>query len=291
MNSWTAYKHSLRSFYTHVTAQFHGQNLFPSSVDMVISFIVAQVNKGLSSATITTQLSAVSFVHKLANKPDPTSQFIIKKLLIGAGKINTRCDIRLPILKSILQKLVQSVHHVSESFYKASMLKSMYLLAFHAFLRPSEFTYQNKNNDHILQVKHINICRSKSKSPKSVYVTFDSYKHSKMGQSVTIHIKSVPDSPYCPVASLCAYLSIRGSDPGPLYIFQDKKPVSRSYFNLQLKKSLSWSGLQGQAYKPHSFRIGAATEAALAGIPDQKLKLMGRWHSDAYKKYIRVSVL
>ena len=38
-----------------------------------------------------------------------------------------------------------------------------------------------------------------------------------------------------------------------------------------------------------SFRIGAATYAAEQGISDTKIRHMGRWKSDAFKKYIRIS--
>ena len=37
----------------------------------------------------------------------------------------------------------------------------------------------------------------------------------------------------------------------------------------------------------HSFRIGAATAAATAHIPDHIIQLLGRWKSDSYKRYIR----
>eukprot|EP00741_Cyanophora_paradoxa_P002102 tig00000551_g2038.t1 len=38
---------------------------------------------------------------------------------------------------------------------------------------------------------------------------------------------------------------------------------------------------------PHSFRIGAATAAFEAGLPDYAIQLLGRWRSDAFQLYIR----
>jgi hypothetical protein len=39
------------------------------------------------------------------------------------------------------------------------------------------------------------------------------------------------------------------------------------------------------------FRIGAASYAYEKGLPDERIQLMGRWKSNAYKKYIRAPVL
>ena len=39
----------------------------------------------------------------------------------------------------------------------------------------------------------------------------------------------------------------------------------------------------------HSFRIGAATAAAAAGYPRWAIQAMGRWSSDCYRQYIRIT--
>ena len=40
-------------------------------------------------------------------------------------------------------------------------------------------------------------------------------------------------------------------------------------------------------YKEHSFRIEAATLAAESGFSDAQIRLLGRWRSNAFRKYIR----
>ena len=46
-------------------------------------------------------------------------------------------------------------------------------------------------------------------------------------------------------------------------------------------------GIQAHQYAGHSFRIGAATMAALAEVPDSTIQMLGRWNSTAFLRYIR----
>jgi len=46
-------------------------------------------------------------------------------------------------------------------------------------------------------------------------------------------------------------------------------------------------GVDPTCFSGHSFWIGAATTAAQVGVEDATIKMLGRWESAAYQRYIR----
>jgi hypothetical protein len=57
-------------------------------------------------------------------------------------------------------------------------------------------------------------------------------------------------------------------------------------FVRMLEKSLSHIGLSGGCYKSHSFRIGSYCHAMEQGKSETQIRLLGRWHSNAFLRYI-----
>ena len=96
-------------------------------------------------------------------------------------------------------------------------------------------------------------------------------------------------APLCPALALTNYLHLRGPGVGPLFIFQDGRPLLRALLSSFLQATLQAAGIPGK-FSGHSFRIGAATTAAQRGVPDHLIKTMGRWSSDAYLFYVRTPV-
>ena len=58
-----------------------------------------------------------------------------------------------------------------------------------------------------------------------------------------------------------------------------------------LNHCLTFCGLDNSHYKPHSFRIGAASFPADQGFTDAQIRGLGRWKSDAFKVYLHSSSL
>ena len=77
------------------------------------------------------------------------------------------------------------------------------------------------------------------------------------------------------------------NDLGRLVQFQSGRYLTRSAVVHLLRDAARWAGPTYKSLKGHSFRIGAASTAAAAGLPDWLIKVLGRWSSDCYQLYIR----
>ncbi len=232
---------------------------------------------------MSTYLSSIAYFHKLNDYPDPTSSFLVRKMLQGARRLRPSSDLRAPVTPRILHRLVESTSKTTDSLYIRLLIYAIYLLAFHAFLRIGEIvvTSPSKTSE-VIQFHQVVLS-------DTLCITFRKYKHYS-GPPVTL---SIPPHPglFCPVAAVANYLSYRGTGSGPLFAFPDGSPVSKQFFQRHLSYSLAFLNLDNTTYKGHSFRIGAATTAALQGVPEEQIQRMGRWKSDAFKKYIRIPVL
>ena len=94
----------------------------------------------------------------------------------------------------------------------------------------------------------------------------------------------------CPVSAVLAYLARRPSSLGPLFIHENGAPLSRSFLVDILRTTLTDAGVDTAGYSGHSFRIGAASAAARAGVSDSMIQTLGRWRSAAFRFYIRIPV-
>ena len=93
----------------------------------------------------------------------------------------------------------------------------------------------------------------------------------------------------CPVAAMIGFINIRGSSAGYFFIDGARKPITKPRFVAQLRGCMKATGLPSDQFAGHSFRNGAATTAARAGIEDSMIQTLGRWHSAAFLRYIRTS--
>ena len=230
----------------------------------------------------------MGYSHRLAGLQDPTKTFFILEMLKGYGKKGSRLDTRLPVTLPILHQILRVSSSISSTPYQGIMFKAMCAMAFFAFLRIGEITAARQSPD-TLRLSQVDKLSDESGAVVSLKVTFRNFKHNYNQRPITIVINRHPG--VCPVEALLAYISLRGTDEGPLFRTLDGAPVDRSAFSDLLSLAVRQCGLDPARYKGHSFRIGAASHAAEMGFSDSQIRLLGRWKSDAFKRYIRIPSL
>lgn len=197
-------------------------------------------------------------------------------------------DIRLPITVPILDRLVAALSHITYSVYDVTLFRAMFLLAFNAFARIGEITTSNADSmSTVLQSGDVAIHWNCGHMYK-VSVTFRHFKHNL---TLSPHIVSFGHSATAisAVQSISDYMRVRGANAGPLFCHVGGRSVSRLSFDRILHKALKFCNLDSTRYKGHSFIIGAATHAAQSNLSDSQIRALGRWSSNAFKKYIRLT--
>ena len=147
--AWTVY----REF---ISLSCPASKCLPSSVGDILLFISHCFEKQMASATVYTYCSALGYYNKLNNYPDPTQNFVVKKCLQGYKNLRPSIDARLLITPNFFQDIVSCLLHTCHSFFLRILLKPMFLLAFHAFLRVGEFTCSKSGKlGHMLLVEDV----------------------------------------------------------------------------------------------------------------------------------------
>ncbi|XP_077863357.1 uncharacterized protein LOC144346474 [Saccoglossus kowalevskii] len=279
-----SYKRAWQALQSFHLKHYTGILTLPVSESLIAMFLTDMHMNGFAANTITTTASAISYLHKLQGYKNLTDSFVVKKLLSAMRKQTPTIDRRLPISRSILHALVDSLPYIVNSGYNHRLFKALFLFMLYACTRIGEVTFTTNNVSHILQLHDIAILHPGCSADSSLKVTFTKYKHGYAPQVVIIGCQRVP---YCPIAAISTFISVRGQKPGPLFCMPDQQPIKRDYFMLKFNAGLHFCGLSPQYYKGHSFCIGAASEAASSGLCDAQIRSLGRWKSDAFKLYTR----
>ena len=242
------------------------------STSSVEGWIVDLSQKGLSHSVIQSHLSGlrhychVNSIEAALNSPR------IRLMLRTLKKRNaSKVQPCLAVTRSELLKLC-------ESGLQAGMIGirfvAMITLAFYGFLRPSEFCKTSSSHA---------ICWSDlkfGKQKKAVRVRLRSFKHSVTPAVVTIDASSTELD--CPVRYLQSYMTgqVRIDKDGCVF------GITADEFRREFSGFCLRAGIRTRL-TPHSLRGGGATWAAKKGWPDVRIKIHGRWKSDAYKQYVK----
>lgn len=263
----------------------------PTTEHTLCRYVASLANSNLSAATIKCYLSAVRHLQITKGYGDPHVGDMAKLELVVRGVKRVRGKVgqtkpRLPITPELLWKM-KKVWVDQPRGKDGSMLWAASTLCFFGFLRSGEVTVPSDSAfEASTHLTFEDVAVDDLVSPTMLRVHLKSSKTDPFRAGVDIVVGKTGNA-LCPVEAVLGYLLIRGSGPGPLFRFQDGKPLTRARLVEQVREALHRAGIDGTPYSGHSFRSGAATTAAKVGVEDSAIKILGRWQSNAYQLYIK----
>ena len=163
------------------------------------------------------------------------------------------------------------------------MLWAAITMAYFGFLRVSEYTSTHKTKFDPLSTL---LLENVTLENDIITIFIKASKTDPFRHGMTIRL-AANNTILCPVHSLRKYLATHPTSQHthPLFTFQNGKYLTRKDIN-----QLLFDTTDGQANTTsHSLRIGAATTAAAMGCPKWLIMSLGRWSSDCFRRYIRIS--
>lgn len=271
--------------------QKYNLNPTPASEHQLCQYIAGLALENLSHNTIKCYLSAIRHLHIDRGLGDPgiSKMARLEQVLRGVKSVQAKRNIkekpRLPISLDILRKL--RTVWLNEHSNNSRMLWAAASMCFFGFLRSGELTVPSISGyDAGAHLSVNDVTVDSLDSPQVLKVKIKASKTDPFRVGVDIYIGRSQCS-LCPVTAVLTYMAIRGSAPGPLFMFTNGCPLTRSCFVAKVKEALTLAGVDNVCYSGHSFRSGAATTAAEQGIGETTIKTLGRWRSNAYQVYIK----
>lgn len=254
-----------------------------SRMEVTIDYMIQLRELGVSSAGAQKRLAGLSFHFKLRGWSDVTKAFVIRQALKGWRKEYVRTEHRRPISYSLLSQLLVATVGQCSSLYEASLFKASFCLAFFAALRVGELVPPARDRAGGLMVDDVVLAND------ALRIRIRRSKTDVLGRGEWVPLHRVQGLA-CPVSSVSDYLNYR-SQGSQFLVHENGFPLTRYQFQSILKKCLAQVGVSPNDYGTHSFRIGAATEAARAGLTNAEVQRIGRWKSSCFAGYVRPELL
>ena len=162
------------------------------------------------------------------------------------------------------------------------MLWAAFTCAFFGFMRSSEYVapfIKRFCSDTTLTFHDISIVNDHAE------INIKSSKTDPFRNGCIIRLAPTHNS-LCPIVALKQLLAHHRDKTGPLFTYLDGTFLTRQRLTTIL--NLALPSTNRAPISTHSFRIGAATTAAAAGLPRWLIQQLGRWNSDCFRTYLRI---
>lgn len=265
---------------------------FPVTEHTLCSFVAFLADQSLAPQTCKSYLSAVRDMQISLGLPDPREQSslpVLKRVQAGVSRMRmlkgSPPRIRLPITAQVLTRIQSSLTTAASP--DSPVLWAIATTAFFGFFRLGELLPEAAGSfNPATGLAWGDVAVDDRLAPTMVQVHLKKAKCDQFGTGSDI-VLGRTGSPLCPVTAIVQYIESRGDRPGPFFLNASQETITKPWFISQIRAILTSIGLPQHHYAGHSFRIGAATTAAAAGVEDSMIQTLGRWHSAAFLQYIR----
>ena len=291
---------STRKTYQSAARRFHNfcvsYNVhapFPVSERLLTYFATYLAQQGLKERSIRTYIAAVRYLQLTLGLPDPRDSSLPHLRLILTGIKRSQAEEgsyaarpRLPITPVILRR-IRELWNSRPNRGDFTMPWAAVTLCFFGFFRSGEITVPSQEAyDARFHLGWGDVAIDNPRNPQVIRVHLRRSKTDQFGNGVDVAVGRTGDV-LCPVAAVASYMASRGTAPGPFFLFPDGTALTKARFTGITREALRELGLPQVQFAGHSFRIGAATAAAQAGLEDSWINTLGRWNSTAFLRYIR----
>ena len=272
--------------WVHYCTAYGIQSPLQPDEDTLIGFVAwctsgGRKSKPLAFSTIKSYLHSIKYVHRRALLPDPvTGARALEMAVKGAkrflAKERPKKTAKLPVTVSLLEGIRQ---YFNFDVHDDRVRWAVLVCGVFGLLRLGELLPKDKSN----VLTEANVVRV---SDDHVQLVLPASKTDPFRQGVTINYFRT-GGVVCPVEALTRLLKHRPerlSRSGPLFTMSDGSVLKRDVFTTMLQSHIDrlenvWRiGLNSEQFSGHSLRRG--------GVSDALIQVLGRWQSDAYKRYI-----
>ena len=266
--------------------------MLPASQETLMMYATHLYKRNLNISSIKVYLFAIRHFHIVNNYNNPMLDSPRLQLVLKA--IQRKCvksADKLPITYDLLKRM----YHVLTVTDDHKLMWAAMTLGFFGLLRAAEFTVpsQSKFNTGIHLTMNDVSLRTADNDTKFMSVNIKMSKMDKTCKGYLVHIGCSNDI-VCAVCAMISYLSCKSprssSASKPLFTFTNGTILTKSMLVNLTRTYLAKIGVDPERYTGHSYRVGGATSGAEAGLSDWEIKIMGRWSSECYQRYIKASV-
>lgn len=274
--TWRAYESDWKVFTAWCASA--KQPALPAEPSTVALFLAAQAKLGRAPSTLDRRLAAIRLMHVGAKVAPPHDALEVAEVMRGIRRAWKRpVAQKAPALEQDVKKMSALVE---ADTLRGLRDRAVLLLGFAGALRRSEVV--------ALDVEDL------TEQQEGINIRIRTSKTDQEGVGETVAIPRVPNSPYCPVRALQAWLQTAAVTTGPVFrrMYRgDSVGAARltaQSIALIVKDLAQKVGLDARRYAGHSLRSGFLTSAARRRASLFKMADQSRHRSlDVLREYVR----